>query len=189
VEIRWISANFSQLAWATVRSDVLMSATDGSRRTLDVGQSPLTASVLNLIQDHREGRNEIPQGYIALSDDRDLPLLVTIRNARAITYDQICALSFIEGVSKAGAPSIGGCRAGEKRDGAAHDLRSTSLAADLRDHAHGSNFSNTAARLCLRFHRQSERSCAKTQILHSSNWQHPRRLGREWNPEIVEMGA
>ena len=37
------------------------------------------------------------KGYIALSDDRDLPLLVMIRNARAITYDQICALSFIEG--------------------------------------------------------------------------------------------
>ena len=37
------------------------------------------------------------KGYIALSDDRDLPLLVTIRNARAITYDQICALAYFKG--------------------------------------------------------------------------------------------
>ncbi len=37
------------------------------------------------------------KGYIALSDNRDVPLLVTIRNARAITYDQLCALSSIEG--------------------------------------------------------------------------------------------
>jgi len=32
------------------------------------------------------------RGFIALSDDRDIPMLVTIRNARAITCDQICAL-------------------------------------------------------------------------------------------------
>jgi hypothetical protein len=37
------------------------------------------------------------KGYIALSDDRDLPLLVTIRNARAITYDQLCKLACAEG--------------------------------------------------------------------------------------------
>ena len=37
------------------------------------------------------------KGYIALSDNRDVPLLVTIRNARAITYGQLCALSSIEG--------------------------------------------------------------------------------------------
>jgi hypothetical protein len=37
------------------------------------------------------------KGYIALSDDRDVPVLVTIRNARAITYDQVCSLSSIEG--------------------------------------------------------------------------------------------
>jgi hypothetical protein len=40
------------------------------------------------------------RGYIALSDDRDLPLLLAIRNARAITYDQICSLCFIEGREK-----------------------------------------------------------------------------------------
>ena len=32
------------------------------------------------------------RGFIALSDDRDIPMLVTIRNARSITCDQICAL-------------------------------------------------------------------------------------------------
>jgi len=32
------------------------------------------------------------RGFIALSDDRDIPMLVTIRNARAITCDQICTL-------------------------------------------------------------------------------------------------
>jgi hypothetical protein len=37
------------------------------------------------------------KGYIALSDDRDVPLLLTIRNARAITYDQVCALASVEG--------------------------------------------------------------------------------------------
>jgi len=40
------------------------------------------------------------KGYIALSDDRDLPLLVTIRNARAITYDQICKIACIDGLEK-----------------------------------------------------------------------------------------
>jgi len=37
------------------------------------------------------------KGYITLSDDRDVPLLLIIRNARAITYDQICSLALIEG--------------------------------------------------------------------------------------------
>jgi len=37
------------------------------------------------------------KGYIALSDSRDVPLLMTIRNARAITYNQICALSSLDG--------------------------------------------------------------------------------------------
>jgi hypothetical protein len=37
------------------------------------------------------------KGYIALSDNRDVPMLLTIRNARAITFDQICALALIEG--------------------------------------------------------------------------------------------
>lgn len=49
------------------------------------------------------------KGYIALSDNRDVPLLVTIRNARAITYDQVCALSSIEGGNPAGAPCTGAC--------------------------------------------------------------------------------
>jgi Replication-relaxation len=40
------------------------------------------------------------KGYIALSDDRDLPFLVTIRNARAITYDQICKIACIDGQEK-----------------------------------------------------------------------------------------
>ncbi len=38
------------------------------------------------------------KGYIALSDDRDVPLLVTIRNARAITYEQICSLALLQGL-------------------------------------------------------------------------------------------
>jgi hypothetical protein len=37
------------------------------------------------------------KGYITLSDDRDVPLLLVIRNARAITYDQICSLALLEG--------------------------------------------------------------------------------------------
>jgi Replication-relaxation len=37
------------------------------------------------------------KGYITLSDDRDVPLLLTIRNARAITYEQICSLALLEG--------------------------------------------------------------------------------------------
>lgn len=37
------------------------------------------------------------KGYIALSDNRDVPLLLTIRNARAVTYDQICSLALVEG--------------------------------------------------------------------------------------------
>lgn len=38
------------------------------------------------------------KGYIALSDERDVPLLVTIRNSRAITYEQICSLALLEGL-------------------------------------------------------------------------------------------
>lgn len=37
------------------------------------------------------------KGYIALSDSRDVPVLLLIRNARAITFDQVCALAAIEG--------------------------------------------------------------------------------------------
>jgi hypothetical protein len=37
------------------------------------------------------------KGYITLSDDRDVPLLLAIRNARVITYDQICSLALLEG--------------------------------------------------------------------------------------------
>jgi hypothetical protein len=40
------------------------------------------------------------KGYIALSDERDLPLLMTIRNARAITYDQICKIACVDGLEK-----------------------------------------------------------------------------------------
>lgn len=38
------------------------------------------------------------KGYIALSDERDVPLLLTVRNARAITYDQVCALAATDGL-------------------------------------------------------------------------------------------
>ncbi len=37
------------------------------------------------------------KGYISLSDNRDVPILLTIRNARAITFDQVCSLASIEG--------------------------------------------------------------------------------------------
>lgn len=37
------------------------------------------------------------KGYIALSDERDVPVLLLIRNARAITFDQICAVATMEG--------------------------------------------------------------------------------------------
>jgi hypothetical protein len=33
------------------------------------------------------------RGHVSLSDEKDIPLLITIRNARAITYDQICAIA------------------------------------------------------------------------------------------------
>jgi hypothetical protein len=32
------------------------------------------------------------KGYIAISDERDIPVLVHIRNARAVTFDQLCGL-------------------------------------------------------------------------------------------------
>ena len=35
------------------------------------------------------------RGYIALSDDRDVPMLLVIRNARAITCDPILSLIHI----------------------------------------------------------------------------------------------
>ncbi len=38
------------------------------------------------------------KGYITLSDERDVPLLLQIRNARAITYDQVCALLLADGL-------------------------------------------------------------------------------------------
>jgi hypothetical protein len=47
------------------------------------------------------------KGYIALSDDRDVPLLVTIRNARAITYEQICSLALLKGSNPADGLCIG----------------------------------------------------------------------------------
>ena len=46
---------------------------------------------------------EIPlryrKGHISVSDTKDVPLLLTIRNARAITYDQICSLAHIDGIA------------------------------------------------------------------------------------------
>src|SRR5260370_8165632 len=39
------------------------------------------------------------RGHISLSDTNDVPLLLTIRNARAITYDQICSLARIDGIA------------------------------------------------------------------------------------------
>jgi hypothetical protein len=39
------------------------------------------------------------RGHILLSDANDVPLLLTIRNARAITYDQICSLAYIDGIA------------------------------------------------------------------------------------------
>jgi hypothetical protein len=38
-------------------------------------------------------------GHISLSDAKDVPLLLAIRNARAITYDQICSLARIDGLA------------------------------------------------------------------------------------------
>ena len=32
------------------------------------------------------------KGYIAISDERDIPALLHIRNARAVTFDQLCGL-------------------------------------------------------------------------------------------------
>src|SRR5258708_18983281 len=39
------------------------------------------------------------RGHISLADTNDIPLLLTIRNARAITYDQICSLARIDGIA------------------------------------------------------------------------------------------
>jgi len=39
------------------------------------------------------------RGHISISDAKDVPLLLTIRNARAITYDQIIADSVAGGTS------------------------------------------------------------------------------------------
>jgi hypothetical protein len=39
------------------------------------------------------------RGHISLSDTKDVPLLLTIRNARAITYDQICAIARFDGIA------------------------------------------------------------------------------------------
>jgi len=38
------------------------------------------------------------RGHISISDAKDVPLLLTIRNARAITYDQICSLAHMDGI-------------------------------------------------------------------------------------------
>ena len=38
------------------------------------------------------------RGQISISDAKDVPLLLTIRNARAITYDQICSLAHMDGI-------------------------------------------------------------------------------------------
>jgi hypothetical protein len=38
------------------------------------------------------------RGHISISDAKDIPLLLTIRNARAITYDQICSLAHMDGL-------------------------------------------------------------------------------------------
>jgi hypothetical protein len=38
------------------------------------------------------------RGHISISDAKDVPLLLTIRNARAITYDQICSLAQMDGI-------------------------------------------------------------------------------------------
>jgi hypothetical protein len=38
------------------------------------------------------------KGYIGISNDRDVPMLVHIRNARAVTFSQICDLLALDGV-------------------------------------------------------------------------------------------
>jgi hypothetical protein len=40
------------------------------------------------------------KGYIAISDDRDVPALLHIRNARAVSFNQICELLALDGVEK-----------------------------------------------------------------------------------------
>lgn len=40
------------------------------------------------------------RGTISLSDASDLPLLLFIRNARAVTFDQLAALAWMEGLAK-----------------------------------------------------------------------------------------
>jgi hypothetical protein len=47
------------------------------------------------------------KGHIALSDARDVPVLLHIRNARAICFDQLCALlSLLTGKSWAWAVEL-----------------------------------------------------------------------------------
>jgi hypothetical protein len=40
------------------------------------------------------------KGHIVLSDERDVPVLLHIRNARAITFDQLCELLSLDGIER-----------------------------------------------------------------------------------------
>jgi Replication-relaxation len=40
------------------------------------------------------------KGYVSISDERDVPVLLHIRNARAISFCQLCELLLLEGVEK-----------------------------------------------------------------------------------------
>ncbi|HEY0308149.1 MAG TPA: replication-relaxation family protein [Acidobacteriaceae bacterium] len=40
------------------------------------------------------------KGYVAISDERDIPVLLHVRNARAISFHQLCELLLLEGVEK-----------------------------------------------------------------------------------------
>jgi hypothetical protein len=42
------------------------------------------------------------KGYVSISDERDVPVLLHIRNARAISFRQLCELLLLEGVEKLG---------------------------------------------------------------------------------------
>ncbi len=40
------------------------------------------------------------RGYLSISDERDVPLLLHVRNARAISFRQLCELLLMDGAEK-----------------------------------------------------------------------------------------
>jgi len=87
MDIRWSPAHLSQSAWEALRSNgaVDLQGLDRYRSWAMGCRRGLRSLCLTLHA--RRTVMRYYKGYIAISDERDIPALLHIRNARAVTFD------------------------------------------------------------------------------------------------------